>query len=56
MALKFGGYGLAAILGVGAIILAIMNNSAWQWFLGAAFVLAFFSAFMKHNRRKHHRR
>lgn len=38
MAIKIGafGYGLAAILGAGAVLLAALNNSLWSKFLIAA--------------------
>mgnify|MGYP001560543668 FL=1 len=41
MAIKIGafGYGLAAILGAGAVLLAVLNNSLWFKFLIAAIVV-----------------
>ena len=40
MAIKIGafGYGLAAILGAGSVVLAAMNNANWKTFLVAAII------------------
>lgn len=48
MKINIGAYGrgLAAILGVGAIILAIMENSAWKTFLLVAVIVWFLGFFL----------
>jgi len=49
MAIKIGafGYGLAAILGAGTILLAALNNSAWKVILVAALFVWIFSVIAK---------
>lgn len=41
------GYGLAAILGTGAIILAGLNNPSWKTFLGIAVFLWIVSVILR---------
>jgi S1-C subfamily serine protease len=36
ISLKAAGYGLAALLGLGAVLLAAIQNPTWSVFLGAA--------------------
>jgi len=52
-AFKFGGWGLAVVLGIGAIILAILDKTRWEYFLYAAVVVYLLSLILK---RKKHRR
>lgn len=41
------GTGLAAILGAGAVLLALMNNSAWPTFLTVAFLALIISILLR---------
>lgn len=49
MTIKIGafGYGLAAILGAGAILLAALNKSNWNYFLFAAIIVFILSILLK---------
>lgn len=49
MGIKIGawGYGLAAILGAGAVLLAALNNDKWLYFLGAAVLVFLFSTILR---------
>lgn len=49
MGIKIGafGYGLAAILGAGTILLAALNNSAWTTTLGAAILVFIISILVR---------
>ncbi|MDD5133237.1 MAG: hypothetical protein PHD81_02045 [Candidatus Nanoarchaeia archaeon] len=41
------GYGLAAILGAGAVILAGLNNPNWYYFLGASLLALVLSILLR---------
>lgn len=41
------GYGLAAILGAGAVFLAALSNPAWTTFLGVAVVVFILSILLR---------
>ena len=58
MVIKIGAYGrgLSAILGVGAIILAVMENSAWKVFLAMAVIIWIAGFFLGKYTRKNKRR
>jgi len=49
MAVKIGafGYGLAAILGAGAVLLAAINSPFWNTFLGAAIIIFVLSILLR---------
>ena len=49
MGIKIGawGYGLAAILGAGAVLLAALNNDKWWYFLAAAIIVFIFSTIIR---------
>lgn len=50
------GRGLAALLGVGAIILAALDKEAWKIFLGAAIVIWIIPVIKNWSRRPRRRR